>query len=83
MTERLTPDGLDAALRRIGAERYHNLHPFHRLLHGGKLNKGQVQAWALKPLLLSKRDPAQGCRAHRPRWRFRSAPHLAAAPRRS
>ncbi len=24
-----------------------NLHPFHRLLHGGKLNKGQVQAWAL------------------------------------
>jgi pyrroloquinoline-quinone synthase len=38
---------LEAALRRIGAERYHNLHPFHKLLHGGKLNKGQVQAWAL------------------------------------
>ena len=34
-------------LRRIGVERYHNLHPFHKLLHGGKLNKGQVQAWAL------------------------------------
>jgi coenzyme PQQ biosynthesis protein C len=47
MTELLSPDGLDAALRRIGAERYHNLHPFHRLLHGGRLNKGQVQAWAL------------------------------------
>jgi coenzyme PQQ biosynthesis protein C len=47
MTELLSPDGLDAALRRIGAERYHNLHPFHQLLHGGKLNKGQVQAWAL------------------------------------
>ena len=40
-------DELEAALRRIGATRYHNLHPFHRLLHGGKLNKGQVQAWAL------------------------------------
>ncbi len=38
---------LEAALRQIGATRYHNLHPFHRLLHGGKLNKGQVQAWAL------------------------------------
>src|SRR5258706_344324 len=38
---------LEAALRQIGAVRYHNLHPFHRLLHGGKLNKGQVQAWAL------------------------------------
>lgn len=43
----LTPDGLEAALRQIGATRYHNLHPFHRLLHGGKLNRGQVQAWAL------------------------------------
>src|SRR5258707_8889217 len=43
----MTPDELDAALRRIGAERYHNLHPFHQLLHGGKLTKGQVQAWAL------------------------------------
>ena len=38
---------LEATLRHIGATRYHNLHPFHRLLHGGKLNKGQVQAWAL------------------------------------
>ena len=38
---------LEATLRHIGAVRYHNLHPFHRLLHGGKLNKGQVQAWAL------------------------------------
>src|ERR1700761_57105 len=38
---------LEAALRHIGATRYHNLHPFHRLLHGGKLNKGQGQAWAL------------------------------------
>ena len=38
---------LEAALRHIGAVRYHSLHPFHRLLHGGKLNKGQVQAWAL------------------------------------
>src|SRR3981189_3865672 len=38
---------LEAALRHIGATRYPSLHPFHRLLHGGKLNKGQVQAWAL------------------------------------
>ena len=37
----------EAALRQIGAERYHNLHPFHRLLHTGKLSKSQVQAWAL------------------------------------
>ena len=37
----------EAALRAIGAERYHNLHPFHRKLHQGALTKAQVQAWAL------------------------------------
>jgi len=43
----MTPDELEAALRDIGAKRYHRLHPFHGLLHGGKCTKGQVQAWAL------------------------------------
>ncbi|MGB1547168.1 MAG: pyrroloquinoline-quinone synthase PqqC [Alphaproteobacteria bacterium] len=43
----LSPDEFEAALRAIGAERYHDKHPFHALLHGGKLRKGQVQAWAL------------------------------------
>lgn len=43
----LSPEELEAALRAIGAARYHSLHPFHRLLHDGKLTRGQVQAWAL------------------------------------
>ena len=43
----LNPDELEAELRDIGAKRYHRLHPFHGLLHGGKCTKGQVQAWAL------------------------------------
>ncbi|MGA2042743.1 MAG: pyrroloquinoline-quinone synthase PqqC [Roseiarcus sp.] len=43
----LTPVAFEAAIRAVGAERYHDKHPFHRLLHGGKLDKGQVQAWAL------------------------------------
>jgi len=43
----LTPAEFEDRLRAIGAERYHSLHPFHRLLHGGNLDKGQVQAWAL------------------------------------
>ena len=43
----LSPDKLEAALREIGERRYHRLHPFHALLHGGKCSKGQVQAWAL------------------------------------
>lgn len=47
MSEILSPQALEARLREIGATRYHNLHPFHRLLHGGELSKPQVQAWAL------------------------------------
>jgi coenzyme PQQ biosynthesis protein C len=43
----MSPDDLEIALRDIGARRYHRLHPFHALLHGGKCTKGQVQAWAL------------------------------------
>ena len=43
----LTPNQLEAALRDIGARRYHRLHPFHKLLHAGQCTKGQVQAWAL------------------------------------
>ncbi len=47
MTVLMSPDELEAALRAVGAARYHNRHPFHQLLHGGKLDKRQVQAWAL------------------------------------
>ena len=47
MNRVLSPDELEAALRAIGEERYHDKHPFHRLLHAGALNLGQVQAWAL------------------------------------
>lgn len=43
----LSTADFEAAIRAVGAERYHDKHPFHKLLHGGKLNKGQVQAWAL------------------------------------
>jgi pyrroloquinoline-quinone synthase len=47
MTDLLSPAELEARLNAIGEERYHIHHPFHRLLHGGALTKGQVQAWAL------------------------------------
>jgi pyrroloquinoline-quinone synthase len=47
LSDLLSPAELEARLRQIGAERYHNLHPFHRLLHSGRCSKGQVQAWAL------------------------------------
>ena len=37
-----TPQEFEAAIRAVGAERYHDKHPFHKLLHGGKLAKGQL-----------------------------------------
>lgn len=43
----LSPAELEARLRAVGAERYHDKHPFHRLLHAGKLDRTQVTAWAL------------------------------------
>lgn len=37
----------EARLRRIGAERYHDKHPFHTLLHGGGCTPDQVRAWVI------------------------------------
>ena len=79
----LTPDGLEAALRAIGAERYHNLHPFHRLLHSGRLNRGQVRAWALNRYYYQSQIPAKDAylvarlptSALRREWRRRLVDH--------
>jgi pyrroloquinoline-quinone synthase len=46
-SEPMSAEAFEAAIRAVGAERYHDKHPFHELLHRGKLDKGQVQAWAL------------------------------------
>ncbi|HTW58165.1 MAG TPA: pyrroloquinoline-quinone synthase PqqC [Terriglobales bacterium] len=43
----LSLDELRAQLRTVGEERYHHRHPFHLMMHGGKLSRGQLQAWAL------------------------------------
>ena len=56
---RLSPSELRGALQAIGDERYHNLHPFHRALHGGHLARGQVQAWALNRYYYQSRIPAK------------------------
>ena len=45
--ELLAPAELEARLRALGPERYHHRHPFHQLMHEGKLTRGQLQAWAL------------------------------------
>ncbi len=88
MTGAMTPGELEEALRRIGAERYHNLHPFHRLLHGGRLTKGQVQAWALNRYCyqsaIPRKDAALIARTEDPdlrrAWRQRLVDHDGEGP---
>ncbi|NWH08272.1 MAG: pyrroloquinoline-quinone synthase PqqC [Alphaproteobacteria bacterium] len=57
MMQPRTETELEAELRAIGAARYHHLHPFHALLHEGKLSKEQVQAWALNRYVYQSRIP--------------------------
>jgi pyrroloquinoline quinone biosynthesis protein D len=47
MSRTLSPEELATELRQVAGRRYHNHHPFHQLLHSGRLSKGQVRAWAL------------------------------------
>ena len=47
MNAPLSAEELEARLRKVGEERYHDKHPFHQLMNAGKLSKGQLQAWAL------------------------------------
>jgi pyrroloquinoline-quinone synthase len=84
LTEPLdSPEALERRLRGIGAARYHSLHAFHRLLHGGELNKGQVQAWALNRYYYQSSIPIKDAvvlsrfrdRAMRIEWRHRIEDH--------
>ncbi len=50
---------LAARLRQIGEERYHHRHPFHLLMHEGKLTRGQLQAWALNRFYYQSRIPVK------------------------
>lgn len=53
----LGKDEFVACFRAIGKERYHHQHPFHLLMHEGKLTRGQLQAWALNRYAYQARIP--------------------------
>jgi len=79
----LSPAELESRLQQIGRERYHSLHPFHKLLHGGKCDRGQVQAWVLNRFYYQShipiKDAALMSRAEDPalrrEWRHRIEEH--------
>src|SRR6267143_403649 len=79
----LTEAEFIAGFHAIGEERYHHKHPFHLLMHEGKLTRGQLQAWALNryyyqshipikdaAILARSKDPA-----FRVAWRKRIIDH--------
>ena len=79
----LSFDELQARLRAVGEERYHHQHPFHLMMHEGRLSRGQLQAWALnryyyqsmipiKDAIILSRGPHA---AFRRAWRKRIVDH--------
>jgi len=81
----MTPsrDAFEARLRQIGAERYHDLHPFHDLLHGGGCTPDQVRAWVINRYYYQHAIPMKDaafmsrvdCPDLRRQWRARIEDH--------
>jgi len=79
----LTPEELAANLRAVGEERYHHRHPFHLLMHEGKLTRGHLQAWSLNRFYYQSQIPVKDAlilsRSNDPefrrKWRKRVVDH--------
>ncbi len=78
----------EARLRQIGAERYHDKHPFHQLLHSGGCTIDQVRAWVINRYYYQSRIPMKDAafmsRVSDPNlrriWRSRIEDHDGRAP---
>jgi pyrroloquinoline-quinone synthase len=74
---------LEAVLREVGSERYHNRHPYHHRMTSGDLSKGELQAWALNrycyQAVIPRKDATILARAEDPafraEWRKRIEDH--------
>ena len=79
----MPPDELEAALRDIGARRYHRLHPFHRAAARRQVHEGSGAGLGAQPLLLPGDDPGEGREPDRALRGSGAAPGMAQPPRRS
>lgn len=83
MTAPASREDFEARLRRIGAERYHDRHPFHARLHSGGCTPDQVRAWVINRFYYQSRIPLKDAalisrcedRALRVEWRRRIEEH--------
>ncbi|MGQ0563907.1 MAG: pyrroloquinoline-quinone synthase PqqC [Gemmobacter sp.] len=79
----------EARLRAVGAARYHDRHPFHALLHGGRATVDQVRAWVINRWYYQSRIPMKDAAflsrvddpALRRIWRARIEDHDGSATR--
>ena len=79
----LSQEEFVAAFHAIGEERYHHRHPFHLLMHEGKLTRGQLQAWTLNRYYYQSHIPVKDAAilarsedpAFRRSWRKRILDH--------
>lgn len=79
----MSRERLETRLRQIGAERYHDKHPFHHLLHSGGCTPDQVRAWVINrwayQAVIPMKDAAFMSRctdpAMRREWRSRIEDH--------
>lgn len=79
----LTKEDLRSRLQEVGRERYHHKHPFHLMMHEGRLTRGQLQAWALNRYYYQSRIPMKDAiilsrsedRDFRVAWRKRIVDH--------
>jgi len=85
----LSRAAFEARLRQIGAERYHDRHPFHHRLHGGECTPDQVRAWVVNRYYYQSRIPMKDAAfmsrvedpALRRAWRSRIEDHDGTAER--
>lgn len=79
----LMEEELRSRLQEVGRERYHHKHPFHLMMHEGRLTRGQLQAWALNRYYYQSRIPIKDAiilsrsedRDFRVAWRKRIVDH--------
>ena len=82
LTQPLAPDELTAALRAFSGS-YYASHPFHSLMHEGRLTPRQLQGWVAESARVSAGDSAEGRGDHFELSRFRRPARVAAADHRS
>jgi pyrroloquinoline-quinone synthase len=51
------PEQFVEQLRQVGRQRYHDKHPFHRLMNEGRLNREQIRLWAANRFYYQKNIP--------------------------